>query len=61
MREVDEGVVSDTYVVAGAGFDQGDLAQPSGVQVVDKGTPIPGFSYEGAAPDLGPYEHPPAQ
>jgi hypothetical protein len=59
--QVEEGLIPDSYVVAGAGFDQGDLAHPSGVQVVDKGTPIPGFSYEGPAPDLGPYEHPPAQ
>ena len=33
-----------------------DLRSVEGVEVVDRGTPIPGLNYEGAAPDLGPAE-----
>ena len=58
---IEEGQITNSLAVGAAGFESGDLANPNGVQVVDKGTPIPGFSYEGAAPDLGLFEHPAAQ
>jgi hypothetical protein len=54
---IEEGQITHSVAVGTAGFDSGDLATPNGIQVVDKGTPIPGFSFEGAAPDLGIFEH----
>ena len=54
---VESGAISETFVVGAASFTDGNLDQPNGVQVVDKGTSIPGFGFEGAAPDLGPVEH----
>jgi hypothetical protein len=57
---IEEGQITNSLAVGTAGFDSGDLAIPNGIQVVDKGTPIPGFSYEGTAPDLGIFEHPAA-
>jgi hypothetical protein len=55
--QVEAGTISETFVVGAASFTDDNLDQPNGVQVVDKGTSIPGFGFEGTAPDLGPVEH----
>jgi len=54
--QVDDGTLENTFVVNATSFTEGDLSRPTGIEVVDKGTSIPGFGFEGTAPDLGPVE-----
>jgi hypothetical protein len=59
--QIEEGLITNSYAVQGVAFDNDDLAHPRGIQVVDKGVAIPGFTHQGLAPDLGVFEHPAAQ
>ena len=54
--QVDDGTLDKTFVVNATSFTDGDLSRPNGIEVIDQGTSIPGFSFEGTAPDLGPVE-----
>ena len=54
--QVDDGTLSNSFVVNATSFEGLDLGRPNGIEVVDKGISIPGFGFEGTAPDLGPVE-----
>lgn len=57
--EIDPSIFAATVTVPTSPFPGGpapDLRLADGAAAVDAGEPIPGFAYQGAAPDLGAYE-----